>query len=44
MDEIGMGKCFLSRTQVAQQQREILDKQEYMKLKTSAEQKKWSLN
>jgi hypothetical protein len=45
LEAIGIGKDFLSRTLVAQQLRERIDKWEYMKLsKVSAEQKKWSLN
>jgi hypothetical protein len=34
MEAIGIGKSFLSRTQVAQQLRERMDKLEYMKLKS----------
>jgi hypothetical protein len=40
LEAIGIGKLFLSRTQVAQQLREKIDKWDYMKLKTSAQQKK----
>jgi hypothetical protein len=39
-----MGKDFLNRTPAAQQLRERMDKWEYIKLKFSAQQKKWSLN
>jgi hypothetical protein len=34
LEAIGMGKDFLSRTQVAQQLRERIDKWDYMKLKS----------
>jgi hypothetical protein len=34
LEAIGIGKDFLSRTQVAQQVRERVDKWDYMKLKT----------
>jgi hypothetical protein len=44
LETIGIGKDFLSRTQVTQQLRERIDKQDYLKLKISAQQKKWSLN
>jgi hypothetical protein len=44
LEAIGTGKDFLSRTQVAQQLRERIDKWDYIKLKVSAQQKKWSLN
>jgi hypothetical protein len=40
----GIGKDFLNRTPAAQQLRESMGKWEYMKLKTSAQQQKWSLN
>jgi hypothetical protein len=35
---------FLNRTQIAQQLRERIDTWDYMKLKASGLQKKWSLN
>jgi hypothetical protein len=44
LEAIGIGKDFLSRTQASQQLRERMDKWDYMKLKTSAQQKKWCLN
>jgi hypothetical protein len=44
LEAIGIGKDCLSRTQVAQQPRERMDKWDYMKLKSYAQQKKWSLN
>jgi hypothetical protein len=44
LEAIGMGKDFLNRTLAAQQLRERMDKWDYMKLKSSAQQKKWSLN
>jgi CTP-dependent riboflavin kinase len=37
MKTMGLGKGFLSRTQVAQQLREKIDKWDYMKLKSSAQ-------
>jgi hypothetical protein len=40
LELIGIGNDFLSRTQVAQKLRERIDKWDYMKLKTSLEQKK----
>jgi hypothetical protein len=40
LEAIGIGKDFLSRTSAAQQPRERMDKYDYMKLKSSAEQKK----
>jgi hypothetical protein len=42
LETIGMGKQFLSRTPAAQEQRERMGKQDYMKLKRR--QKKWSLH
>jgi hypothetical protein len=39
---IGMSNDFLNRTQMAQQLREGIDKLDYIKLKSSAQQKKWS--
>jgi hypothetical protein len=44
LELIGLGKDFLNRTPAAQQLRERLDKWDFIKLKTSAQQKKWSLN
>jgi hypothetical protein len=44
LEAIGIGKDFLNRTQVYQILREKIDKWDYMKLKTSAQQKKWCLN
>jgi hypothetical protein len=44
LEAIGIGKDFLSRTQVVQKLRERMDKWDNMKLKSSAQQKKWSLN
>jgi hypothetical protein len=41
---IGLGKDFLNRTPSAQQLREKMDKWDFIKLKASAQQKKWSLN
>jgi hypothetical protein len=34
LEAIGIGKDFLSRTQLAQQLREMIDKWDYMKLKS----------
>jgi hypothetical protein len=44
LETIGIGEDFLSRSPPAQQPRERMDKWDYMKLKASAQQKKWSLN
>jgi hypothetical protein len=44
LEAIGIGKDFLNRTPAAQQLRERMDKWDYMKLKSSSQQKKWSLN
>jgi hypothetical protein len=44
LEATGIGNDFLKRTQMAQQLRETIDKWNYMKLKTSAQQKKWFLN
>jgi hypothetical protein len=44
LETIETGKDFLSRTLSAQQLRERMDKWDYMKLKASAQQKKWSLS
>jgi hypothetical protein len=41
---IGIGKDFLSGTPAAQQLRESIGKWDIIKVKTSAQQKKWSLN
>jgi hypothetical protein len=40
----GIGKDFLNSTPAAQQLRERMDKWNYIKLNSSAQQKKWSLN
>jgi hypothetical protein len=40
LEAIGIGKDFLSRSQAAQQLREMMDKWDYMKLKSSSQQKK----
>jgi hypothetical protein len=40
----GIDNNFLNRTQKAQQLRERIDNLYHMKLKASAQQKKWSLN
>jgi hypothetical protein len=44
LEVIGIGKDFLSRTPASQQLRESMDKWDFIKLKSSAQQKKWSLN
>jgi hypothetical protein len=44
LETIGIGKDFLSRTPATQQLRERMNKWDYMKVKASAQQKKWSLN
>jgi hypothetical protein len=44
LEVIGIGKDFLNRTPPVQQLRESMDKWDFIKLKTSAQQKKWSLN
>jgi hypothetical protein len=44
LETIGIGKDFLSKIQAAQQLRERVDKWDYMQLKASAQQKKYSLN
>jgi hypothetical protein len=44
LETIGISKDFLSRTPAAQQLRERMGKWDYMKLKSCAQQKKWSLN
>jgi hypothetical protein len=42
LELISLGNEFLNRTQMAQQLRERIDKWDYVKLKPSAQQKKWS--
>jgi hypothetical protein len=44
LEAVGIGKNFLNRTQAAQQLREMTDKLEYMKFKTSSQQNKWCQN
>jgi hypothetical protein len=44
LELIGIGKNFLSRTPAAQQLRERMDEWDFIKLKSSAKEKKWSLN
>jgi uncharacterized protein (DUF736 family) len=44
LEAIRIGNDFLSRTPVSQQLRESINKWDYVKLKSSAQQKKWSLN
>jgi hypothetical protein len=44
LELIGIGKDFLNRTPAAQQLREKMDKWGFIKLKSSAQKKKWSLN
>jgi hypothetical protein len=44
LEVIGIGKDFLNRTPAGQQLRERMDKWDFIKLKSSAQQKKWSLN
>jgi hypothetical protein len=44
LKQIGIGKDFLNSTPAAQQLRERMDKWDFIKLKVSAQQKKWSLN
>jgi hypothetical protein len=44
MELIGIGPDFLNRTQMAQQLAKRIDKLDYMKLKASVQQKKWSSN
>jgi hypothetical protein len=44
LETIAIGKDFLSRTLSAQQLRERMDKWDYMKFKSFAQQKRWSLN
>jgi hypothetical protein len=44
LEQKGTGKDFLNRTPAAQQKRERMNKWDFIKLKSSAQQKKWSLN
>jgi hypothetical protein len=44
LETIGIGKHFLNRTPAAQKLRGKMDKWDYMKLKSSAQQKKCSLS
>jgi hypothetical protein len=44
LEATSIGKDFLSRTQEAQQLRERMDKWDFIKLKSFAQQKEWSLN
>jgi hypothetical protein len=44
LELLDIGYGFLNRIQMAQQLREKIDKWDCMKLKSSAQQKKWSLN
>jgi hypothetical protein len=44
LEAIGIGKDSSSRNPAVQKLRERMDKWDYMKLKSSAQQKKWSLN
>jgi hypothetical protein len=44
LEAIGIGKDFFNRTPAVQQLRERMDKWDYIKLKSSAQQKKCSLN
>jgi hypothetical protein len=44
LEAIGIGNDFLNRTQVAQQLREIINKWDYMKLKSFCTTRKGSLN
>jgi hypothetical protein len=44
LELVGIGNDFLNKTQMAQQLKERIDKWNYMKFKTSAWQKKQSLN
>jgi hypothetical protein len=43
LEIIGIGKDFLNRTPAVQELRERMDKWDFIKLKTSAKQMKWSL-
>jgi hypothetical protein len=44
LEVIGIGNYFLNRTPAAQQLRERMDKWDFIKKNTSAQQRKWSLN
>jgi hypothetical protein len=44
LEVIGIDKDFLNRTLAAQQLRESIDKWNFIKLDSSAQQKKWSLS
>jgi hypothetical protein len=44
LELIGIGKNFLNGTPAAQQLRDSIKKWDFIKLKTFAQQKKWSLN
>jgi hypothetical protein len=44
LEIIGIGNDFLNRTQMEQQLRERIDKKDHMKIKASAQQKKWILD
>jgi hypothetical protein len=44
LELIGIGKNFLNGTPAAQQLRDSIHKWDFIKLKTSAQEKKWSLN
>jgi hypothetical protein len=44
LELIGIGKDFLNRTPAAQQLRESMDKWDFIKLKSYAQQKEWCLN
>jgi hypothetical protein len=43
LELIGIRKDFLNRTEMAQQLREKIDRRDNIKLKASAQPKKWSL-
>jgi hypothetical protein len=44
LEVIGIGKDFLDRNPAAQQIRERMEKWDFIKLKSSVQQKEWSLN
>jgi hypothetical protein len=44
LETIGIGEDFFNRTPASQQLRERMDKWDFIKLKASAQQKKWFLN
>jgi hypothetical protein len=44
LELIGIGKDLFNTTPAPQQLRERMDKWDFIKLKNSAQQKKWSLN